>query len=137
MLNFQSYNGHFQEYDNTSSHHAYIVENPFDETSYISLTAHVLIALERVMENLQGDHKLDVATAKQRGMMFLEKILPQIKDIYQLCIVTYTLALLKSSEADLAFNRLMGSFSEADGKIYWSSTPITANKYVRQIFTIS
>ena len=55
LLNFQSYNGHFQEYDNTSLHHAYIVENPFDETSYISLTAHVLIALERVMENLQGN----------------------------------------------------------------------------------
>ena len=55
-------------------------------------------------------------------------MLPHIKDVYQLCIVSYTLALMKSSEADLAYSKLMNSFSESDGKIYWSPTPITVNR---------
>ena len=58
----------------------------------------------------------------------LERMLPHIKDVYQLCIVSYTLALMKSSEADLAYSKLMNSFSESDGKIYWSPTPITVNR---------
>ena len=81
------------------------------------------------MDNLQGDHKIHVSTAKQKGLSFLERMLPHIKDVYQLCIVSYTLALMKSSEADLAFSKLMNSFSESGGKIYWSPSPITVNRY--------
>ena len=69
-----------------------------------------------------------INTNKKKMIGSLERMLPHIKDVYQLCIVSYTLALMKSSEADLAFSKLMNSFSESDGKIYWSPTPITVNR---------
>ena len=87
----------FQEYNNYSSlHHAYLVQDYSNHTFHISLTgmefqfheknvyvnffceiwiyfhsAHVLIALEEVTDNLQGDHKIYVSTAKQKGLSFL------------------------------------------------------------------
>ena len=69
-----------------------------------------------------------INTNKKKMIGSLERMLPHIKDVYQLCIVSYTLALMKSSEADLAFSKLMNSFSESDGNIYWSPTPITVNR---------
>ena len=92
---------YFQEYNNYSSlHHAYMVQDYSNHTFHISLTgmefqfhekniliclclffswnlnfffhsAHVLIALEEVTDNLQGDHKIYVSTAKQKGLSFL------------------------------------------------------------------
>ena len=92
------------------------------------MTAHVLIALEGAIDKLQGKYRLFANTARQKGLHFLEKMLPKVEDVYQLCIVSYTLALLRSSECNLAYKKLMGASLENDGKIYWSPTPITANR---------
>ena len=109
-------------------HQAYQIFDNTNEKPYISLTAHVLIALEEVMQNLQGSQKVHASTAKQRGLAYLEKCLPEISDDYQLSIVTYALAILKSPQADIAFGRLMSKSKEEDGKVYWSPSPITANR---------
>ena len=126
LLNYQSESGYFIEADNGTLHVAH--------HDKVVLTAHVLIALERVLQNVQGNEKLHVATAKQRALTYLEKCLPNIEDIYALCLVTYTMALLKSPQADLAFGRLLNSYSEEDGKVYWSPTPIKANRYLVLLF---
>lgn len=128
MLNYQSTLGYFLEAENGTLHQAYRIIDPNDETSHVTLTAHVLIGLEEASQNLQGSHKLYVATAKQRGLTYLERMLPQIRDAYQLAIVTYALALLKSSEADIAFGRLLAASLEEDGMVYWSPTPIKINR---------
>ena len=47
------------------------------------------------MPNLQGDQKIFVATAKQRGLTYLEKCLHEISDAYALSLVSYALAMLK------------------------------------------
>ena len=95
LLNYQSADGFFEETENATLHQAYFVSDSFDEKSYVVQTAHVLIALEQVMPNLQGDQKIYVATAKQRGLTYLEKCLHEISDAYALSIVSYALALLK------------------------------------------
>lgn len=123
LLNFQSASGYWLENENGTVHQAY-----YNDPDNVILTAHVLIALEEVMQNTQGSHKLHIATAKQRGMTFLEKALPQINNSYTLSIVTYALALLKSPQADIAFGVLLASSKEEDGNVYWSPTPITANR---------
>ena len=128
LLNYQSEAGYFTEAENGTLHHAYRITDMEDEKCHIALTAHVLIGLEAVLQNLQGGHKLFVATAKQRGLKYLEKILPQIQDTYQLCLVTYTLALLKSSQADIAYGRLLSDAKDDNGMVYWSPSPIVANR---------
>ena len=128
LLNYQSDKGYFVEAENGTLHQAYRVQNTGDERSHIALTAHVLIGLEAVVQNLQGGHKLYVATAKQRGLTFLEKVLPQIQDTYQLCLVTYALALLKSSQADIAYGKLLNDAKSDNGMVYWSPTNIKANR---------
>ena len=128
LLNYQSQEGYFTEAENGTIHQAYHVNNPKNEKSHILLTAHVLIAIEEVMQNLQGNQRLHAATAKQRGLTYLEKCLPEISDEYELSIVTYALALMKSPQSDIAFGQLMAKFREEDGKVYWSPTPINANR---------
>lgn len=128
MLNYQAESGYFVEADNGTLHQAYRVKDKNDEKSHVALTAHVLIGLEEALHNIQGVHKLYVASAKQRGLAFLERMLAQIDDAYQLCIVTYALALLKSPETDIAYGRLLAASLTDDGKVYWSPTPIKANR---------
>ena len=122
--------GFFEEAENGTLHQAYHVFDPFEEKSNVVLTAHVLIALEQVMPNLQGSQKIFVSTAKQRGMTFLEKCLHEIKDDYALSLVTYSLALLKSPQADIAFGLLLSASREDDGKVYWAPSNISANRYL-------
>ena len=94
----------------------------------ISLTAHVLIAMEATAPNLQGDQKKFSAAARQRAVSYLEKNLLKIKDSYELAIVAYALAVSGSAEADLAYGNLLGAKKEEDGKVYWSRSPIKTNR---------
>ncbi len=80
----------------------------------------------------QGSEKQYVATAKQRALTFLERMLPKIKNSYELAIVTYALALSKSADADLAYGRLLKDSKEEDGMVYWSPTPIKTNRLKMQ-----
>ena len=48
LLNYQSEDGYFIEADNGTFHHAYLGDQK------VALTAHVLIGLEAVLQNLQG-----------------------------------------------------------------------------------
>jgi len=76
-----------------------------------------------------------LSTAKQRALGYLERNLPEITDGYELAITTYALALAKSSEADLAYGRLLGSARENDGLVYWGRSIIDTNRFFRKLLT--
>lgn len=61
-------------------------------------------------------------------MSYLERNLRETTDAYELCMVTYALALAKSSVADLAYGRMMRAASESGGMVYWGRTEITTNR---------
>jgi len=94
----------------------------------ISLTAHVLISLQKTAPMMQGDMKRYSATARHRAMTYLERNLPKINDPYEMAITAYALALSRSAEADSAYGKLLTMQREEDGKIYWSRHPIKVNR---------
>ncbi len=53
LLNYQTTSGYFVEVENGTLHQAFVPGNPGKDSSYIALTAHVLIGLEAVSKNLQ------------------------------------------------------------------------------------
>ncbi len=46
----------------------------------------------------------------------------------QIAITAYALALAKSSEADLAYGKLLASAKETDGLVYWGRSIIRTNR---------
>ena len=103
-------------------------KNDYAEMRNISLTAHVLVAIEATAANLQGEQKKFSAAARQRAVTYLEKNLRKISDSYELAIVAYALAISGSAEADLAYGQLMAVKKEEGGMIYWSRSPIKTNR---------
>ena len=127
LINYQSIDGEFREtefYQNP-------LHKPMDkkqEYGYISLTAHVLIALQETAPKLYGDIKKYSSSSRQRAIRFLEKNLPKITDPYDLAIVAYALGLSRSAEADAAYGRLLSMKREESGMVYWSPTQINTNR---------
>jgi hypothetical protein len=122
------------------------IEGAFSETEYIpypmhrgmdgnrtvgmknvSLTAHVLIALQETANNLQGRVKRYSAVARQRATTYLERNLARIVDPYDMAITAYALALSKSPESDIAYGKLLKMKREEAGMTYWSPTKIAYN----------
>jgi len=53
---------------------------------------------------------------------------PELTDGYEIAITAYALALAKSSEADLAYGKLLAAAKETDGLVYWSRSIIVTNR---------
>ena len=71
-----------------------------------------------------------LSSAKQRALGYLERNLPELTDGYEIAITAYALALAKSSEADLAYGKLLAAARETDGLVYWGRSTITTNRCV-------
>ena len=134
LINYQTPDGSFAE----TEYYPQPLHKPMDGRSRfrddyepyrnISLTAHVLISLEETAPNMQGDRKKFSAAARQRAISYLERNLRKIEDPYDLAIVAYALAKSGSSEADLAYKKMMDVRKEEGGMIYWSRSNITTNR---------
>ena len=128
LLNYQSIDGAFSETEEMHyPMHKGMDGNRTEGMKNISLTAHVLITLQETADILQGKVKRYSAEARQRAVAYLEKSLSKISDPYDLAITTYALALSRSSEADLAFGKLLLMKREESGMAYWSPTKIYYN----------
>ncbi|GFQ90018.1 pregnancy zone protein, partial [Trichonephila clavata] len=97
----------------------------------ISLTAHVLITLTSVAD-LPGDIRVEISNAKNMAVRYLERRLPQLRDSYQVALVTYALMEAGSVEAELGFNKLDGLRREKEGMVYWSPEPISSSEVLYQ-----
>ena len=128
LLNYQSIDGAFSETEEMHyPMHKGMDGNRTEGMKNISLTAHVLITLQETADILQGKVKRYSAEARQRAVAYLEKSLSKISDPYDLAITAYALALSRSSEADLAFGKLLLMKREESGMAYWSPTKIYYN----------
>ncbi|XP_067144276.1 CD109 antigen-like [Centruroides vittatus] len=97
----------------------------------ISLTAHVLITLCEV-NDLVGDLRIEVASAKKRATAYLETQLPDLNHPYEVAIVTYALMLAGSADAQVGFSKLENSKLSAEGLVYWSPEKIPPPQIVYQ-----
>ena len=93
-------------------------------------TAHVLIALSKCSESLEGSLKVDTATAKARSVNYLERVLSYLRDPYEVAIVTHALTLANSPAKESAFGRLHSLRRENEGMVYWSREPVASNGVV-------
>merc|ERR1719369_1190498 len=130
LINYQTADGAFQETSNFETPHHFPMQgrNIDNVTINISLTAHVLIALDKVAPLLTGNVKKYCSTSRHRAMKYLERNLARIYDPYELSITAYALARSRSAEADTAYGRLLSLKREEAGMIYWSRTKITTNR---------
>jgi len=128
LLNYQNAEGAFSETESIQYPlHRGMDGKKNEGMKNISLTAHVLISLQETGESLHGKVKRYSALARHRAMTYLEKCLPEITDPYDLAITAYALALSRSSEADMAFGKLLQMKREESGMSYWSPTKIYFN----------
>jgi CD109 antigen len=128
LINYQSIDGEFFETEHYTSNPLHKPMGKSKDGSYISLTAHVLIALQETAPKLYGDMKKFSSSARQRARRFLERNLPKVTDSYDLAIVSYALVLSRSPEADAAYGRLLQMKREESGMVYWSPTKINTNR---------
>merc|ERR1712106_1050744 len=119
LINHQNPEGEFFEtldHQESPIHHA--IKTPANKFSHsflnlnktsdnIALTAHVLIALDKVAPAVTGSVKKYCSTARHRATKFLEKTLAHIHDPYVLAITAYALAMVRSSDASLAYGKLL------------------------------
>jgi len=130
MINYQSVDGAFQESSHFETPHHFPMSSTTHDniTSNIPLTAHVLIALDKVAPLLTGNVKKYCSTSRHRAMKYLERNLARIYDPYELSITAYALARSRSAEADTAYGRLLSMKREEGGMVYWSRTNIATNR---------
>ena len=129
LLKYQTKEGAFGE----TEWYPYSLHKPMDNFQNnlnISLTAHVLIALENAAQYVQNKHKTYVAQARQRTIQYLERQWPQLEgtDSYELAITAYALALIRSDESILAYRHLLKFRKEEGGLVYWGKSPIAPNR---------
>ena len=93
-------------------------------------TAHVVIALSKCSESLEGQLKVEAATAKSRSINYLERVLSYLRDPYEVAIVTHALTLANSAAKETAFGRLHSLRRENEGMVYWSRDPVPSNAVV-------
>ena len=101
-----------------------------NQTSSISLTAHVLITLSEV-KNLRGELDSRSNNARTKAQNYLERalhIVQNYEDPYDLAVVTYALTLVESHEASDGFNKLYGKMREVSGMRYWGREAISPIK---------
>ena len=132
LLNYQNTDGAFVEapdsvdtplhYAMRSSAHAN------NNSAHVALTAHVLLALDGAAELLTGHVKQYCSTGRQRALRYLERHLNNLRDPYEVAIVTYALAKSRSPEADSAMAMLMRHKRDEGGFVYWSRTAIKPNR---------
>ncbi len=128
LINYQHLDGAFSETEHIPhAMHRGMDGNRTGELRNISLTAHVLIALQETAVNLQGRVKRYSARARQRATTYLERNLAWITDPYDMALTAYALALSKSSESDAAYGKLLKMKREEAGMAYWSPTKIVHN----------
>ena len=128
LINYQRIDGSFSETEHYSHPlHKAMEGNDVYGSRNISLTAHVLISLQKVSSKLQGETKKYSSTARQRATKYLVRNLPKITDPYDMAITTYALALSDSPEAGAAYAKLKGMRREEGGMVYWSPTKIRTN----------
>ncbi|GFT53743.1 CD109 antigen [Nephila pilipes] len=68
----------------------------------------------------------------EQPSLYLERRLPQLKDAYQVALVTYALVEAGSVEAEVGFNKLDGLKREKEGMVYWSPEPISSSEVLYQ-----
>ena len=128
LINYQKIDGSFSE----TEFYSHPLHKPMDGKNVygnktISLTAHVLITLQKVSSKLQGETKKYSSTSRQRAIKYLERNLPRITDPYEMAITSYALALSESPEAGTAYLALKNMKREEGGMVYWSPTKIKPN----------
>ncbi|KAJ9579706.1 hypothetical protein L9F63_004632, partial [Diploptera punctata] len=94
----------------------------------VSLTAHVLITVQEVIQIVQGAIRTEAAKASVKAIRFLERQLHSMTDPFDIAITTYALTLCDGIDKEYAF-KLLNSKSKqvGDGLIYWSRVPIPQN----------
>ena len=128
LINYQNIEGAFSETEFYPNPLHRAMDGKSEEGNRnISLTAHVLIALQETAGKLQGETKKYSATSRQRAVKYLERNLPKITDPYDMAITAYALALSRSAEADAAYGKLLQMKREEGGMVYWSPSRIVTN----------
>ncbi|XP_065338347.1 CD109 antigen [Cloeon dipterum] len=87
----------------------------------ITLTAHVLIMLEKVKSQTGGLGAL-ASLAQRNAVQWLERNLKLLKDHgkpYEVAVVTYALLVSKSSQSEAAFQILNSHARHEGGLLYW------------------
>ncbi|GIY90987.1 hypothetical protein CDAR_123091 [Caerostris darwini] len=132
ILRYQTREGSFYETVNHPwNRKMTVLGDPGTAYQNISLTAHVLITLTTVSD-LPGDIRIEISNAKNMAVRYLERRLPQLRDPYQVALVTYALLEAGSVEAEVGFNRLDSMKKEKEGMVYWSPELISSNDVLYQ-----
>ncbi|XP_059351436.1 CD109 antigen-like [Daphnia carinata] len=93
----------------------------------VALTAHVLIALMKCSESLEGALRVTVATVEANAVNFLERSISQLSDPSEVAIVTYALSMANTPTKETTFYLLHGMRRENGEMVYWSREPVPSN----------
>lgn len=130
LINYQHQDGYFTETENQQApilKHLQDWSSNGNVTSKVSLTAHVLIAMDKTAPALTGDVRKFGSRSRLRAQRYLEKKIDSIRDPYEMALTAYALTRTNSPEADYAYDRLYNMRREESALVYWSRNKIWTN----------